>query len=814
MNQQQWEAEAYAEGMDRFFDDEERSRHSGKTDETAVGTSVLRQRVLDVATLLEEQAQRKTRGLGGAYVQALRVAATRHDGENFYQDYNIPAYIGLLTLLQVSYTKNDSGKFLAGLSVEIGRRLEYDQKLYVFRKDNPAFVGKIETSLAQQGVTSLRHKLKTYQKKWRDAEMKWDEWGTVKQAQVGVRVLRAILTSMDDCFVLTKKHDGKHARHYVDTTLEFDDYVIDETDLLSKTMPMRRPMVEPPFQWERVDGEVVGGYHTPELRRVTPFIKTKGKEHRDFVESAYPYKHITAVNHMQGTAWKLNEDLVDLVTAATNSNWQGFDLPRRDRLEVPPHPGDDAAEELHMQWLVDAKTIHGKNKQNANELVVLGQSLKMAEKLKGRPFWYAYTCDFRGRIYCSSTTLSVQGPDHIKSMIQFSEGKPLGREGVRWLAINGANKYGYDKVDYNDRVRWVMGQHDAIRDFVAAPRSSRSRSFIAGADKPFQFAAFCFEWAGCGYGTNADFVSHLPIGLDGSCNGLQHYGALLRDSRGGSGVNLTDSEVPSDIYGDVACEFIRLLEAYSGDDVDKARQILSLSPDRKTTKRPVMTLPYGATQQSCRQYLLDWLEDRLGTGERAALWPLAVFATPLLWEAIGNVVVAARTGMAWLQECSTIVAREGVFARWMSPADFPVYQHYSEYDSIQVVTDLFGKISMYVQGEATGGILRHRARNGIAPNFVHALDSSHMVNVILEGKERGMYSMAMIHDDFGVHAADTAEFFDLIRIAFVRMYYDHDWLMAWKKEMERLHEDIELPDPPSKGDLDIMQVLDSKYFFG
>ena len=73
--------------------------------------------------------------------------------------------------------------------------------------------------------------------------------------------------------------------------------------------------------------------------------------------------------------------------------------------------------------------------------------------------------------------------------------------------------------------------------------------------------------------------------------------------------------------------------------------------------------------------------------------------------------------------------------------------------------------------------------------------------------------MAMIHDDFGVHACDTQEFYDLIRITFVRMYYDRDWLMVWKKEQERLDEGLELPEPPEMGDLDVLQVLDSPYFF-
>lgn len=813
MNQRQWETDAYAEGMEKFFNQEAADRRDGKMDSTAVGSSVIRQRVLEVGAKLAEQAARKTRGIGGAYVAALRVAATRHDGDQFYQDYNIPAYIGLLTMLQAMYAKSDKGKFLSQLSVEIGRRLEYDQQLYVFRQDNPGFVAKIEQSLNEQNVTSLRHRLKTYQKKWRDSEMKWEDWGTVKRAQVGIRVIKAVLTEMDDCFILTKKHDGKHARHYIDTTLEFDDFVVAETDLLSKTMPIMRPMIEPPLDWERHSGETVGGFHTMPLRRASPFIKTKGQEHRDYVDSAYPWKHMQAVNHMQRTAWEVNQPVLDALRQFIRLGITFDTLPRGERLEPPPHPGDDVDEERFRQWLSDCKRVHGINKQNQNELIILNQSLTTADMLGDRPFWFAYTCDFRGRIYCTSTTLSPQGPDHIKALIRFREGKRLGREGIRWTAINGANKYGEDKLTYNDRVRWVLDNEERIQEVVENTTGSRARSFLQGADKPFQFLAFCFEWAAADYGRNPDATGFLPVGLDGSCNGLQHYAALLRDPRGGASVNLTDAPLPEDVYGEVAEEFRKLVPA--GDSL--GAKFHARPTDRKLSKRPVMTLPYGATQQSCRQYIREYIKDNaLAFGvvdNDKAQWELAVYATPYMWQAIANVVVAARAGMDWLQKCSSIVAKSGVYARWLSPVDFPVYQHYSKYEDVTVSTDLFGRIRLTLQGAACG-IQAFRARNGVAPNYVHSLDSSHMVLTILECERRGIGGLAMIHDDFGTHAADTAELFDLIRITFVRMYCQRDWLLVWKKEMERLHEDVELPDPPQMGDLDILDVLESKYFFG
>ena len=54
-----------------------------------------------------------------------------------------------------------------------------------------------------------------------------------------------------------------------------------------------------------------------------------------------------------------------------------------------------------------------------------------------------------------------------------------------------------------------------------------------------------------GNGSAKDFVSTLAVHQDGSCNGLQHYAALGKDSEGAKAVNLTDNCVPQDVYSDV-----------------------------------------------------------------------------------------------------------------------------------------------------------------------------------------------------------------------------------------------------------------------
>lgn len=45
-------------------------------------------------------------------------------------------------------------------------------------------------------------------------------------------------------------------------------------------------------------------------------------------------------------------------------------------------------------------------------------------------------------------------------------------------------------------------------------------------------------------GAHEKYVCHLPVHMDGSCNGLQHYAALGRDTEGAKAVNLAPADAP------------------------------------------------------------------------------------------------------------------------------------------------------------------------------------------------------------------------------------------------------------------------------
>lgn len=83
-------------------------------------------------------------------------------------------------------------------------------------------------------------------------------------------------------------------------------------------------------------------------------------------------------------------------------------------------------------------------------------------------------------------------------------------------------------------------------------------------DEPWQTLAACIELASALRSEDpCNYVCHLPIHQDGSCNGLQHYAALGRDQIGGESVNLVPSKRPQDVYSNVAV-MVMTLKFYVG----------------------------------------------------------------------------------------------------------------------------------------------------------------------------------------------------------------------------------------------------------
>ena len=119
-----------------------------------------------------------------------------------------------------------------------------------------------------------------------------------------------------------------------------------------------------------------------------------------------------------------------------------------------------------------------------------------------------------------------------------------------------------------------------------------------------------------------------------------------------------------------------------------------------------------------------------------------------------------------------------------------------------------------------------RQRNGFPPNFVHSLDSTHMMLTSLFLSAQGL-TFASVHDCYWTHASTVSQMNKVCRDQFVNIY-KYPILEDLSEHFEQTY--IKVPDLkiseknlaravilfkmiPEKGELDIDVVRDSVYFF-
>jgi DNA-directed RNA polymerase len=336
------------------------------------------------------------------------------------------------------------------------------------------------------------------------------------------------------------------------------------------------------------------------------------------------------------------------------------------------------------------------------------------------------------------------------------------------------------------------------------------------ADSPWQFLAWCQEWRAFKQ-QGMGFVTHIPVGLDGSCNGLQHFSAMLRDEAGAEAVNLIPNEKPADIYqrvcDGVKADLLAMLPTGRGKRSEEAvfaKKFLEWDKTtRKLTKRPVMIVPYGGTTRATFKYTLEYLNEHKDAPFKDN-YKAAQFVSKVIWDNVAKETQSAQQVMKWLQGIARNMSKEDSTIEWTTPSGFVVSMaNLTTYDKFLEVK-LFDRRYQVKLKEYAQTIDSNQQVSGISPNFVHALDASALVFYVMRAKAQGIPNLALIHDSYGTTADQTELASQLLREAFVQLYAEHDVLAEFKSQMPV---GMAKEEPPSQGGFDINQVLSADYFF-
>ncbi|QWK78588.1 DNA-directed RNA polymerase [Ochrobactrum sp. BTU1] len=736
-------------------------------------------------------------------------------------DFEVVAYLAVRALISRLLFKPNVP--MLGLARLIGNSIEAEARFASFEATAPALYNTIDRNLTKTGATPS-HKALVLKYAMGKNDLPWDSWTRTDCIHLGMKLIELCqeYSGIIEFAEQQVTFSGAYKSQYlVNFTPKVDEWVKQSLVKGADFHPLYLPTIIRPKPWTSLEG---GGYYSNAVKPLR-LVRGMRKAHRKLLEEADLSTVFAGVNAIQETPWQINTSVLDVMQqlAKTNSSIAGM-VPEDD-LKLPDKPHDiETNEEALRTWKWAARDVHVANIRLRNDRLKQEQLLDLAERFRNEnAVYFPHTLDFRGRAYPVPQALNPQGSDPVKALLRFTEGKPLGEHGKRWLAIHGANCFGVDKVPFEDRVAWVHENSYEIWKCAMEPLDSL---WWTEADSPWCFLAFCFEWAGVHHAGEA-FVSHLPVALDGSCNGLQHFSAMLRDPVGGAAVNLIPSDRPQDIYKQVADVVLGKLKVFAnGEDEDseeaaqKSRWAYAwrhFGIDRKVTKRPVMVLPYGGTARSCLKYVDEAVREKIAGGKEhnlgEELGQAVAWLSSLVWSSIGDVVVAAREAMDWLQGAARVAAKENKPLSWVTPSGFIVYQAIFNTRLHRVKTKVAGDLLYFGDLQETSKINPNKQATSLSPNYVHSMDASAMMLTVAHMWKAGFRSFAMIHDSYAVHACDTQMLSDVLRQEFVRMYRVNP-LVAFKHRIAVTLEDPDkLKDLPASGTLQIEEVLKSAFFF-
>jgi len=806
MRQAELEREIVQGGRSRCERMMEKNEEAGRAYNNPYAQAINRRFVLPLAALIREDLTTIRPGARKAHVALLSPI-----------DPEAVAFIAVRSILSHLLGGGEQG---GGNSLmhSIGSSVYHEYMLNHFDHVAPELFYKLVHDFERRRSKNERHKMTVFKMQARASGIEWNEWGIGAKEQVGAYLIDQ-LSALG--MVEVTKTQRRHGRHFRSDTLvslteDTTDSIASIKDFIAETTPYYMPCVEQPRDWKTISD---GGWHTDALRRIMPYAISVRKGDITAFEDVQMQPVLDAINTLQRVQWRINSKMLDTVrVVAKHFDMEEIlgqsEIPRPERpafLESGMTKEQMLPEQLHefARWRRSMAEWHTEMRLRGAKYGRFYTATRVADKFRDEPhLHFVYFADFRGRFYAQTTGINPQGSDLQRALLRFSIGKPLlTDDAVRWFLVNGANKFGFDKAPLKERAAWVMARKDMICRMADDPISF---SEWREADKPLQFLAWAFEFREWVRNPNT-FVSHLPVAMDGSCNGLQNFSALLRDEVGGKATNLLSGKQANDIYTLVAERTTALLSALPDDDNGYKQRWLLHGITRSLVKRSVMTLPYGSTRFSCADFIVgDYLAKGKATEfSRDEYDRAARYLSFPVWQAIGDVVVKAREAMGWLQQVASLLIRSGEQSiRWYAPTGFPVLQQYWEVNEHRINTKLCGNTKIVCYSE-TDDPSRSKHRNGIAPNFVHSLDAAHMTLTTVAAGKAGITSLAMIHDDYGTHAADAQAMYHIIREVFVDMYSTHSPL----DDLRNRYAAYGLPPTPQQGNLDIREVLSSEFFF-
>ena len=495
------------------------------------------------------------------------------------------------------------------------------------------------------------------------------------------------------------------------------------------------------------------------------------------------------------------------------------------------------------------------SKLDSETLFNLQISLRIANLFKDIPFYLNTHADWRGRIYTHSFYISYQGNETASALLQFWDGLPLNNIGLNYFYAYGASHYDskINKKALKERIDWVISEKVNILKM--------SPDFILKAESPILFSAFCLDMQNLENNKNTPI--HSPVFIDATCSGIQHISAMIADSELGGKVNLTFKDKPEDIYEYLVEPINEAINDYGRKNKDY-ESLTDIFLNRSILKQPIMTQNYNVSLFGMKEQLYSRLKtetiisenpgnlgldkenkkfiilakNKEGTKDIQLTVRDLFKISMIIKEVIFKIFPVLRTVYNYFIAIAHLMEILNLPVQWITPTGAIITQNYNKRKKSKVQLFIHNKTKVNIMQEPSEEIDHKKQIDGIIPNVIHSLDSSHISKLINESAENMPYPIITVHDCFGTHANYIDILFFRLKEEFVSLYLDSDFLKRFHKRLIQYIKDnrfeimeennkqyvifydenqktdkLLIPEPPKKKDLNMKGILNSKYMF-
>ena len=185
--------------------------------------------------------------------------------------------------------------------------------------------------------------------------------------------------------------------------------------------------------------------------------------------------------------------------------------------------------------------------------------------------------------------------------------------------------------------------------------------------------------------------------------------------------------------------------------------------DRSFVKKPVMIDSYGAGEKSKKDKFKEILSEMLNLKEQY-IYEFSRYLAKVIEKAINIEITCSDVYQEFMKD---IVGKyfknnDAKFFSWETPLGFRVLQmEFVTNDKIIKLDNHKIKVSIPIEKV---NIKEHK--NGIAPNYVHSLDATHLYMTL----NRFDKSISVIHDSYATLPNNVRELFEILKEEFVKLY--------------------------------------------